>query len=286
MSNNVETFSELDNMPTDYLRTLLSLDIDEASGVELDAETIIHILEVIQARETADGSGEKVDVAAAWEKFNNKYRPLDTALEKDEPKCEAAKTKRHIRLKRFTVTVAVVIAVFACGTIAAGAAGLDLWGAVVEWAGETFGLDNNIKYVDLVENKVVNPCSDLQDALSTDGIDAKLVPTWLPDGFEQGKLDHNITPQMSVYQASYKNGEKEITIQIFSYYGGTEATHTYEKLPDGSTQYKVCDVTHSIAVNSDGSVVALWSNGNCECSILADVTEAEMKQIIDSIYRG
>jgi hypothetical protein len=41
----------------------------------------------------------------------------------------------------------VSFAVFACGSIAAGASGFDLWGAVVEWAADTFGLDNSMRYL-------------------------------------------------------------------------------------------------------------------------------------------
>ena len=129
-------------------------------------------------------------------------------------------------------------------------------------------------------------CSDLQDALSTDGITDPLVPTWLPVGFSQESCDESVTPQVSSYPAAYKNGDREITIQIFAYCDGAGAIETYEKLPGGHTSYTVNGAIHQITINTDGSVVALWNTNNCECSILANVTETEMKQIIDSIYRG
>lgn len=286
MSNNVVKYGELDTMPTDYLRTLLSLDINGASGVELDPEAIIHIMEVIEERESSDGRLEKVDVAAAWDKFNSEYRPSNTNPDGSSPICEAAKTKRHVHLKRFAVTVAIVIAVFVCGTIAAGASGFDLWGAVVQWATETFGFDNDAEYADVINDRAVLPCSDLKGLLTVNGVNANLTPTWIPSGFVPGSCSRSVTPQMAIYQATYENGDREIAIQIFAYFDGAGSVHTYEKLPEGNSDYVAGGKSHSIAVNSDGSVVALWCDGNFECSISGDVTETEMKQILDSIYKG
>lgn len=286
MSNDVTDYSAFDAMPTDYLRTLLSLDISATSGVELEPDAIMHILEVIQSRETGDGSAEAVDIAAAWKNFNEKYRPQESEDEGPAPICVQPQSRKHNRLKRVCITLAAVIALAIGSQAVASASGFDLWGAVIQWASETFGLDNNMWYGDKGENKMVLPCSDLQDALSTDGISDPLVPTWLPNGFTQEICEKNGTPQMSSYQAAYKNGDREITIQILAYHDGTGAIETYEKLSGGHTTYTENGVTHQIAVNSDGSVVALWNTNTCECSILANVTETEMKQIIDSIYRG
>ena len=286
MSNDVRNYSAFDAMPTDYLRTLLSLDISATSGVELDPDAIMHILEVIQSRETGDGSAEAIDIAAAWKNFNEKYRPQQSEGEGTAPICVQPQSRKHTRLKRVCITLAAVIALAIGSQAVASASGFDLWGAVVQWASDTFGLDNNMWYGDKGNSKMVLPCSDLQDALSTDGITTPLVPTWLPVGFSQKSSDKSVTPQMTAYQGTYINGDQVITIQIFAYSTGLGATHTYEKLPDGHASYTVDGVTHSIAVNSDGSVVALWNTNNCECSILANVTETEMKQIIDSIYRG
>lgn len=286
MSNKVNLYAEFDGMPTEYLRTLLSLDISATSGVELDPDAILHILEVIQSREAADGSADPVDVAAAWKDFNEKYRPAESEVEGPVPICIQAKGRRHLRLKRVCVTLAAVIAIAIGSMAVANAAGFDLWGAVVQWASETFGLENSMPYFDGAIGRKAKPCSDLHDALSTDGITDPLVPTWLPDGFTQYSCDKSGTPQMTTYQASYKNGEQIITIQVFAYVGGVGATHTFERLPKEYSTSVLDGVTYYIAVNSDGSAVALWNTDTCECSISGNITETEMKQIIDSIYRG
>jgi len=286
MSNDVTDYSAFDAMPTDYLRTLLSLDISATSGVELEPDAIMHILEVIQSRETGDGSAEAVDIAAAWKNFNEKYRPQESEDEGPAPICVQPQSRKHNRLKRVCITLAAVIALAIGSQAVASASGFDLWGAVVQWASETFGLESHYAYEDSSVPRSGPICEDLQDMLNLDGITEPLVPRWLPVGFTQQSCDKTGTPQMNSYQATYKYGDREITIQIFSYHDGVGATHTYEKLPDGYTTYTVAGITHSIAVNMDGSVVALWNTDTCECSILANVTETEMKQIIDSIYRG
>jgi len=286
MSNDVKDYSAFDAMPTDYLRTLLSLDIRATSGVELDPDAIIHILEVIQSRETGDGSAEAVDIAAAWKNFNEKYRPQESEDEGPAPICVQPQSRKHTRLKRVCITLAAVIALAIGSQAVASASGFDLWGAVIQWANETFGLESHYTYEDSSVPRSGPICEDLQDMLNLDGITEPLVPTWLPNGFTQEICEKNSTPQMSSYQATYKNSDREITIQIFAYPDDMGATHTYEKLPEGHTTYTVAGIMHSITVNTDGSVAALWNNNTCECSILANVTETEMKQIIDSIYRG
>lgn len=286
MSNNVTDYSVFDTMPTDYLRTLLSLDISATSGVELEPDAIMHILEVIQSRAADDGSAEAVDVAAAWKNFNEKYRPQESESESTVPICARPQNRKLTRLKRVCITIAAVIALAIGSQAVASASGFDLWGAVIQWASETFGLKSHYTYEDSSVPRSGPICEDLQDMLNLDGITEPLVPRWLPVGFTQQSCDKGSTPQMSSYQATYKNGDREITIQIFAYLGGAGAIETYEKMPGGHTAYTENGVIHQIAVNSDGSVVALWNTNNCECSILANVTETEMKQIIDSIYRG
>ena len=286
MSNDVTDYSAFDAMPTDYLRTLLSLDISATSGVELEPDAIMHILEVIQSRETCDGSAEAVDIAAAWKNFNEKYRPQESEDEGPAPICVQPQSRKHTRLKRVCITLAAVIALAIGSQAVASASGFDLWGAVVQWASETFGLESHCAYEDSSVPRSGPICEDLQDMLNLDGITEPLVPSWLPVGFSQQSSDKNVTPQMTAYQGTYINGDHVITIQIFAYSAGLGATHTYEKLPDGHTSYTVDGVTHSIAVNTDGSVVALWNTETCECSISGNITETEMKQIINSIYRG
>jgi hypothetical protein len=291
MSNKVANYEELDEMPTEYLRSLLSLDINGASGVKLDADAIMHILEVIQSRDEADGVDVTVDTAAAWKDFNENYRPAPEDADREEetadvPKCMQAASKKHLHLKRFLITAAVIVAVLAAGTAAASAGGVDLWGVVVKWAAQTFGLENDMEYADKGSDKVVLPCKDLQELLDVDGVPDKLVPTWLPKGFTQQGCGKSGTPQMNIYHANYANGSKEITIQIFWYLNGMGAVETYEKLPTTYNTYSVGGVDHYISQNSDGSLAALWNTESCECSIIATVTEAEMEQIITSIYGG
>lgn len=292
MSNDIK-YAELDAMPTEHLRSLLSLDIDETSGVSLDTDAILHILGVIQAREDAAGA-EKPDVAAAWNDFNENYLPLsddpDTDAEflpPDAPACVAAAGKKHTRLRRTVVTLAAVIVLFAACTGVAGAAHIDLWGAIVQWASETFGLENGIVYKDSVAPRSdIVACKDLQQLLTYDHITDKLVPTWLPDGFTQVSCDRTGTPDMQKYRAEYRNGNREIILQIFAYSDGQQAVHTYEKLPDNYTIYSAGGIDHYISTNNDGSIVALWSTEQCECSILANCTETEIKEIIESMYGG
>lgn len=283
MSNNVANLNNLDKLPTDKLESLLGLDIDGVPGVDLDPDTILYILEVIQKREEAAGTADNIDAAAAWDNFKENYMPLNEQKgEEPAPK----RRKNHLRLKRMIISVAAAAAILVGGAVAVNAAHVDLWGDIVQWASDTFGLENKGNYSDIAENKNFLPCKDLQAQLSYDHIVGHLVPTWLPSGFTQISCDRTVSPQMVKYRAKYSYGQKELVIQIFAYSDGQQAVETYEKLPDNYTSYTAGGIDHYIAKNNDGSLNVLWNNGNCECDIYAQTTEAEIKEIIESMYGG
>lgn len=290
-------FGQYDQMPTEALNTLLSLDLDADSGVELEPDAVLYILEVIRTREEADAAAEKVDVEAAWEKFNNEYRPAAESIveryAEETPNDEAneiveAMPSRKARRRHFGirgwVAAAAVVAVIVIGMVPSRATGVTLWSTIVQWMNNTFGLENDMEYPDLLVEE--NPCQNLQRRLRERGITAKIVPTWLPGDLQQQSIEENQRLDCNIFKAIYQDSQRQLAIQIYWYTNGMDLIHTYEMEP--STEYQVYTsngIKHYFSQNNDEEFLILWGMGDFECFISGDFTEAEAEQIVDSIYQ-
>lgn len=290
-------FGQYDQMPTEALNTLLSLDLDADSGVELEPDAVLYILEVIRTREEADAAAEKVDVEAAWEKFNNEYRPAAESIveryAEETPNDEAneiveAMPSRKARRRHFGirgwVTAAAVVVVIVIGMVPSRATGVTLWSTIVQWMNNTFGLENDIEYPDLLVEE--NPCQNLQRRLRERGITAKIVPTWLPGDLQQQSIEEQEKLKCSTFKAIYQDSQRQIAIQLSCYTDDMGPFHKYEK--DSSKEYQ-CYVSngiqHYFSQNNDEEFLILWRVDNIECFISGDFTETEAEQIVDSIYQ-
>ena len=122
-------------------------------------------------------------------------------------------------------------------------------------------------------------------ALRGYGIREPLVPKWLPDGYGEGTFQfEDISGFMQFYSTCY-NGEKEIHMNVFQYPSEQRPEVIYES--DTSVPYEIYEaegIEHYLMMN-DKYRRAVWMNGDLECSILGEVSEQEMKRIIDSIYK-
>ena len=79
-SGNRKDYSKFDRMSTESLEELLRLDAELPDGEGSDIDEILYISEVIAKREEEHPTGRysEIDVEAAWETFQTKYRPFVT----------------------------------------------------------------------------------------------------------------------------------------------------------------------------------------------------------------
>jgi hypothetical protein len=294
---------QLDQMSTDDLEELLKA--KSQSSENTDMEDVFSILEVIEKREKTNPSGKYTGVDAAWDSFQKNYRPSskeaksiydfaedtkdNTSYPSDVKKLEDInlfrRDRRPLRRKallRMACVIASVVIVLFSSTIVARAFGFDLWGAVAKWTSDTFGFESKdttdegtvtgppvIKYVDLAE------------ALYDYNIAAELVPSWIPNAFSLADLKILETPKKIVFDAVYNNDNKSITIHITDISEGTNGS--YEKDEQYTTIYEKNDIIHYIMTNNE-QIVAIWMNENYECMISGNLSEHELKKMIDSIY--
>lgn len=128
--------------------------------------------------------------------------------------------------------------------------------------------------------------NNLQSALDYYMIVEKIVPNWIPDGYEllvcqAGRMDDCIV-FISCYQKYDKNNGdyKKIMIQAIN---EEKSKITEDELPEDSIVYRLNGIDHYLILGDDKNR-AIWSNESNICCITGEVSKDELKQMIDSIY--
>lgn len=218
-----------------------------------------------------------------WKRFTKYYAGdmLSIGIQNDTKQTEApttwqhrepkVKTRDYHKVLRVALIAAVIIALLAGATCVAAAFGYNLWGWIPVWDAD------ELHFVSETQEPVL--ASTISTALKQLGIDEPLCPTWLPEGFVLTESQINTKP-LFLHEA-YFNQNRYITITISSIDGmGTVA---YQKEDIVPAEYSAGNIVHYIFDNV-GSVQAVWYTENYSIVIAGNVTEEEIKEIIDSVY--
>ena len=291
-------FSIFDQMDTEALRQILAQDSYLPENEESDMDAILYIMEVIEKRQAQLPAEGCDDVETAWAKFNTYYRPDadGTSLYEDEEDDEAnavipqaaapvsRKVKSRRRLYRAACIIIAFVVVTFAGTLTASAMGYDLWGAMAKWTNETFG------FVKAEEEQPAPESPDLADDIVTGslqnellkrGIETPMAPTWFPEGYELSSIEVTETPGSTTYFAEYNYDDLSLRIKIKKHSASPDIT--YEKNEVDIISYETGGSEHFIMHNNE-TIKAIWAIGTCECSISGEITETELKKMLDSIY--
>lgn len=275
-------FSRFDKLSTEELREIIRQDSMLAEDEESDMDAILYIMEVLANREREENN---VDIKASWQSFKENYYPYSSAepLYQFDDETEQKKTAiTALRRWRKPLTKIVSIAAAIClillaGTVTAYALGYNLWGAIAVWTHDTFGFYSQEK----IQNR--KPFPNLTAALSAYEIQDQLVPTWLPNGFEDDLLKIIEAPKGVTFFSTCKADESDFVMQIVSYYPGQTSSWTYETIGEKVQTYQTNGITHYIMPISTQTRV-LWVCNNNECSIRCSLQNDDIYRMIDSIY--
>ncbi|MDR1159154.1 MAG: DUF4367 domain-containing protein [Syntrophomonadaceae bacterium] len=271
---------------TDILNTLSEEQLKDLLRTEMmsshtDVEFIKRINAVLNektARQPDCNINEK------WREFASEHaqsEPLNTV---DIP-LNAAKTSHPVVLRKrrsltqVAIAAAIVIALLFGGTVTAQAFGLDIWEVLAEWTSEIFKFSANSS-PDNTSNSFSETSKefhDLQTALDSYGISDKLVPKYLPVGFEQVDFMYDDNSGLMVI-AIFSDGVETIIVQYSLFQG-----NRFQKDDSNPEIYEVSRVQHYIMTNM-GSYKTVWINGKIECSISGLENKEDLIKMVDSIY--
>lgn len=278
-----EKFAKYDAMSTDELQQLLRDDASKSEGAESDTEALFYVMEVLAKRRQARNEGKSP--AEALESFKQNYYTENDISSVSESTTAAFKPSSRGRWRRGLIAVAAMLVLVIGSSITANAMGFDLWEVIAKWTQETF----HFGYIDQPEESNVpkadydNPCASLQEALSKNNIDTLLIPTWIPDGYQEGEIEIALTPKHRAFVASYRGDSNTIIIRLAEYLDSFPMQ--IEQSDSLIEVYSADGIDYYIFDNYD-QLKAVWINEHYECYISGPITISELKEMIDSIVEG
>jgi len=273
-------------MSVEELENIIVLYQNSPEDSGIDEAVILYVMEVLANK--INIKEKAVDADAAWESFKRDYLPYVDEVpvrEKEEaPAAAAPKEKRFFRgFYRKAVAVVAVLAFMLIGSAVSYALGYDIFGAISTWTKETFNFYSH----DQAQEVTVDMLSDvanileLKDLLEEHGINEKLIPTYIPEGYEHaevvtGELGGDNWSYMDTYER--ENDINALCISVVTVFEGG-----YEKDPDAPEIYVVNGIEHFIMTNWD-NYCATWINGNFRVGITGLDSREELVKMINSVY--
>ena len=263
------------------LEKLSSQQLDDVLCAELgkecpDRNVVLGILEILESREK-DMPLPEYPVASeariryeAWNDGFNKGREA---------------SRKSMRKLAGVAIAAVLVLVF--GVITPQALGAEnIFTLIGRWTAAFFAFDepetmperavSQPPYVFRTDNPGLQ---ELYDTVTELGITQRVVPQWLPDGYELIDLKVDRTQKRAKIYACFANGSQEIIISIRGLLNSFSPS--YFKDETDVVIYECGGVLHYIMGNENIRNVA-WHSDNVECQI--HVLKEDIYQIIESVY--
>lgn len=262
---------------------------------EPDIEYIMTIMEVIKKKEQGKNNLTEDEIQTAWNDFityfntdeGKKYSIyVDSDQNLNNQKVKTYK-KHPVRIK--CLLIAAVLVIIMAGAMLPVFGYKSIFGMFAEWTEGTFHFSATpeTSFVPIEGSSAINDTSDysnLKEALDEYGIDIKVLPTWIPDGFNMIDLQVNEFPDSGrvEFYSLYSTGERYFNISIKQY---SNLNSSYYEM-DQKVQpeiYTLNGIDHYIFINMD-QYTAAWYVNNIECSISGDISLVDIKKMIYSIY--
>lgn len=271
-------------MSTEELQAILREDASKPEGEESNEDILFYVMEVLARRRQARKEGKSPE--EALESFVKNYMPEDDGASGSESESTARRRRSGPRrwMSGLVAAAAMLVLVFGM-SLTANAFGIDLWEIVVKWTQETFYFDNPGQISEAGEPEVEDstPYPGLQTMLEQHNVEVAIVPSWIPEGYEEVDVKTFETPKQRQFVSLYQNGSEEMKIWIADYLDGSpvqieQSDTVLEVYVSGGVEYYIFSDINQIRV--------AWIRDSFECCITGPLSIEEMKNMIDSIEKG
>ena len=270
-----QDFSKYDSMRIEELEEILRADAMGPERDDSDVDEILYVMEVLAKKRRQNGIAGKTALEA-YQEFQQHYLPM--VEEGSQPKRKSS----IIPFRRIAAVAASLVLVFSLSITANAFSFKDVWDAVVTWAQETFCFSMGGE-VHKPANTYEIEYLSLADALSENGWNDKMVPTWIPDGYEVKEILVDKYPTQESYLAIYQSADEYLKISVQLYVADyPEQIEADDSLVE---VYSASGIDYYIFNNID-QLQAVWTIENFECYISGKVTIDDLKLMIDSIEKG
>lgn len=208
-------------------------------------------------------------------KFRAEYAPL---LDSDFESKKAHPVRRRVA----QIVLAACLGITMLFAVAS-ACGVNLIAEFLEWREETFVLRGRGSGQMVLEQAPEGEYASMEEAVAAYGITDPVVPTWIPKGFEVQYVRAKEQLYSVNLTARYKAGDRKIQVKVYINKAEDDsAIHAEHSVQDPIPYER--NGTEFLLAENNKQWQASWTIGNCVCSINGDLTEREIKQMIDSIF--
>ena len=271
----------------EQLRDKLADYIAEVDEESFDCDALDAMLDELEA---LDPIPEFSDDMESLARFHQKHAAKAAA--ESAPTAAMISTssskKRSARSWLKILPVAAIL-VLLLGTVMAQAFGLSDLFSFIRWDSEVFQVGGEtiphatITKMPLEEGEQVT-YDTLQEALDAFGIKEKLAPTELPERFELAEVvAYNQFEDINIY-ADYVDATNKSNFFAIQYREITPDVIGFEHSNPHVNAQKISGIKHFIIPELE-RYKAYWQNGEIACYFDGTVSQEEMVQIVESIYK-
>lgn len=278
-------YRELELLDTETLKELIRTD---CYTEDLDEECILYALCIISSREHPQPDWAQ-EVDRAWRRFQEEYCTpegegqslYDSTPQLEQHEEESPRKRRSLRrLPRRVAVVAAVICTLFATMLVAQAAGLDLWGVIVQWSEETF-------HFTYQGDEASSAWMEGQEEL--EGMELNdYLPTWIPEGYTAEKIQTYEYSGVSMAAITF-SGENlptcYMSIYVYENLGQLEYL-TFEKDDSPIQERKLSGGDSVYFYENKEYEKSVYQYKNAICSISGNISEEMAMKIYESIERG
>lgn len=253
-------------------------DAAEAQGTIIDPDLYYAYMDVVEELEPLPD--DPIDPTALFQRVQNAHPDL---FADSETKSETV----HRARPKFRGRRVVMVAAVACGLailLGAVAYGGKTLTGFQSLGGDRFQVRQGPSGQMELEAPGENGYHSLAEALAAYGISG-VAPTWIPEGYSLLVVEVAEVDLYTSIIAGYGNEKDQFTMRITVYKDGKIPDSDYERNEDYDEIYRVQGTDHFLMLNNE-RIQATWENGKCLCNIYGKISEPQLKQMIESIYKG
>lgn len=270
-------------VPKSKSNTMLLIEVEAllSSGEEMDTDKIEQYLALLQERSPVM---EGYDPAAQWDRLNDEHPLL---FEREAVSASEAGTEvryspppKRSKLVHLLHVAEIAVAALFCIMVAASAFGFNPIQAIFKWADGVIQIYNNPSGVMELPADDPSEYHSLEEVLASDGIDSGGCPSWIPKDYSVAAISVKRTNEFIKYSSIYDSERGEILIRVMQF--TKSEWSTVEERETGGHLYSHNGIEYYI-ISNDGITKAGWNIGECSYLISGQLSESELKQMIDSI---
>lgn len=249
-------------------------------GEDIDTDKVEQYLALLQDRAPVM---EDYDPAAQWDKLMDEHPMLAEEATVSErlssPKSSRSESGQGRRFRVVRMVEVAAVAVL-CLVVTASAFGVNPIQSFLNWAEGVIQVYSNPSGVMELPADDPSEYHSLEEALAANGIDASGCPKWVPQDYSLFRVWVRAGDDITKYAATYESTRGELVIRVTQHSMSSAASA--EEREDGGYIYTHDGVEYYIIADLEWAKAG-WEDGLNSYVISGQISEEELKEIIDSI---